>query len=447
MIKFIPVLSTVNPKSKRSDYIPAILKQTKCCLISLIEAFNSKDFGSDTMSKLRYKLNYFNNTYIKPHNYDLVIDSGGYSFIKGDIHPQDLTILIDTYNEYLKLEKDNFNYIFSLDLPINLIFVSFNYKKTVEDYNRQSLENSIEVLKSIPELRNKFYFIWQFKLKEQYEIWKILYEELNLQDIIINRAIGGMVSLKGITQINYSPFIALAYRCFRDYLAAGNYDSDFKLHLLGVYGRSDRFEMLILEKLFTRYIEERGLQVKVNISYDTINYSEVARRKSKTLEIYDYDGEKIIEQYNKTIKVPNRIIQKIYYTKEMYRNIKKECGNLKPRLRLTNADSMSPLNIYSNLSIDRIFNDIIDQEGFIEAFYESKGYVESLKQNILKKLDRLNERYSYLFTTQFNSDIMNNIRETALFHKWCTEHFDNPEYLEDRIKDFIEGIDFPGGLK
>ena len=72
---------------------------------------------------------------------------------------------------------------------------------------------------------------------------------MKLNDYVVNYAAGGMVGLRGITQIDFSPFIAPMYRCLYEYIN-GNKNFDFRFHALGVYIQHDRFFLWFLEDLF-----------------------------------------------------------------------------------------------------------------------------------------------------------------------------------------------------
>jgi hypothetical protein len=108
------------------------------------------------------------------------------------------------------------------------------------------------------------------------------YPELELNEIIKYRAIGGMVGLRAIKKIFYSPFTGISFRCLDGYIKAGNFTHDFRLHYLGINIDYDRFQIAFLEELFNRYLKGKSKAIH---TYDSINYSRTAQMKVKNLEI------------------------------------------------------------------------------------------------------------------------------------------------------------------
>jgi hypothetical protein len=54
--------------------------------------------------------------------------------------------------------------------------------------------------------RKNFYFVWHFKMMEQFAIWKYLYTHLEMDRFVRNHAIGGLVGLKKATHVPFTPF-------------------------------------------------------------------------------------------------------------------------------------------------------------------------------------------------------------------------------------------------
>lgn len=233
-MKFIPVTHKIPLSSIYSDMLGCVINQSGTGLISLIYAFQQSQFGLDTLYKHRMYQREFRKQIFTPFNAKEYIDSGGYSFIKGQIHPDDIRKLITCYLHYMIEEKDNYHRIFSLDLPISLKYNLYNTNENVRYFNRVSLLETFNVIDQIPEIADKFIFIWHFKTHDLYQIWCDLHDELissGYGKYIKNRAIGGMVGIKGMTGIIFSPFIALAYRCFKDYVEAGMFQNSVRIFL------------------------------------------------------------------------------------------------------------------------------------------------------------------------------------------------------------------------
>lgn len=209
MYKYIHTTSSVITRGKKKDLLKNYVSNY---LFSLYYAFARNNFGFDSVDKFalnRVKL-FYNHLY---SNEKLFIDSSGYSVISGDVLPRDVRILIECYHYFLEEYKSLYHKILSLDIPVFLKFPEYNTKKIIYDYNYESIRKSKEQLQKDPELYNKFIYVWHFKIREQFDIWKDIYNTFFADDYNLNKfAIGGLVGLRGVTGIKFSPFIAPIYR-------------------------------------------------------------------------------------------------------------------------------------------------------------------------------------------------------------------------------------------
>ena len=188
---------------------------------------------------------------------------------------------------YAGQEVNNYSYLFSLDIPSSIKYLELNKVDVIYEFNKRALLKLRGLIEIHPELKDKIYFVWHFKIAAQYQIWSRLYKELGLAEFISNRAIGGMVGLHGKTKTNFSPFTAISYRCLLDYLEAENFKNDFRLHFLGMYIGYDRFQIALLEKLFSRYLQDSA---NVKMSYDSINAAHSTRMNSvKPFYLFEND--------------------------------------------------------------------------------------------------------------------------------------------------------------
>ena len=203
--------------------------------------------------------------------------------------PEEVNNYISFYNTYLETFRNDYDKIFSLDLPFGKKNEWFNTVENVKMFNRKSIEKSIEVLKRYPKLKSKFYFVLNFKNVQLYNIFYELYEEFDSKIGIENRAIGGLVGhrkqTKGPTTI--SPFIGPAFFLLKDFISKERFDSPFRLHFLGVSLSQDRFMIALLEKLFNSYLKEH--KVRSMLSYDTISHAHQAKRRLKTSKYFWFD--------------------------------------------------------------------------------------------------------------------------------------------------------------
>jgi len=426
------------------DFSPLTINTTKNLLISIIDGLNQKNFGLDTLQSSIKDIIFYKNKYSSSPGYKLFIDSGGYSIIVGDVKPSDIQKFIDCYAYYLESQMEIYDYIFSLDIPIFLDYPTYNTKDNILQLNTISISKSLKILNKYPQLKNKFYFIYQFKVKGQYEIWDKLYSNLELKNHIKCWGIGGMVGLRGIlrnnpdsNEINFSPFTALAFRSLYDYVNSISPEL-FRLHMLGVYIKYDRFQIIILEKLFKYYLQHDNIL----LTYDSINYFRTAELKIKNLEIFYISGEDIIK-FDKIWDVPLEVLKLVYTDDIFFSNMLEELERLKTSTNLLNIDTFVPLNVFSNLQIDKFFEMVINKYNIMDLFLSINYDQFNRKLNLI--LLNLNSKYPFLFTSKLIKCISENLRITYIFHLWWIK--DRTKLKLDRlINDFINKINFPGEL-
>jgi hypothetical protein len=191
-------------------------------------------------------------------NAKLYLDSGGYSIMKGDVPFDKILSFIDEYHDFMAKNVDYFDYIFSLDIPFGF------YKDDIKDedkklqhydviynLNKISLQKTIDLLKARPELKEKFYFIQQFKLSDQFEIWNQLEEELNINDHIIHRSIGGLVGLKKMVRhFKRTTFLPMIFRSFYNFVEV--YENSLQAQSLDFDIANRPFWRIGLKKLYSR---------------------------------------------------------------------------------------------------------------------------------------------------------------------------------------------------
>lgn len=446
-MKFIPVADV---KSKRLDVMlmSAIANITGAHLISIINAFKQTQFGLDTLYRFRRDLEKYIDQVITTMNAHLYIDSGGYSFINGQIHPDDISKLIGCYIHFMVDEMNNYFRIFSLDLPFSKNYSLYNTKENIYNYNRFSLLETFKVIEKIPELSEKFIFIWQFRLKDTYRIWCKIHDEiiaLGYSKLITARAIGGMVGLKGEAQITFSPFMALAYRCLKDYISTGIYYIPFQLHLLGVYTLSDRFMIAYVKKVFNHYLTSLFITSGVIISYDSTNYFRTAQYNARKLEIHSFDNGQL-HHFPSVFEIPDHILRKIYFMDDLYSHIQSEFQCLKDGKNLLEGNSFAPLNAYNFVEEDRFLEDVLDRYGLIEPLFEThdiRSFLDETEQILVKILLST----PHLFGPRFKFSIMDSMIKLYRLHKWWTHEGAEYETLNVLIEEFIAIIGAEGSLE
>lgn len=414
--------------SSNLDYSYNSINLTKNLLISMIDVLNSGNSHSKAHSFFK-ALSEMNSAYRESINYNIFLDSGGYSIIVGDVRGSQTREFIERYVNRILEGKLIYDYVFSLDIPIFLNEPQYNTKDHIYQFNRNSLELTYFKARQDDILKNKLYFVWHFKIKEQYDIWSSLYEDLKLNDIVVNYAAGGMVGLRGITQIEFSPFIAPIFRCLYSYINS-DMKHPFRFHALGVYIQHDRFFLWILEKLFKYYLNRDD----VVITYDSVNYMRTAQLRSRDLDIFYFNKEDNKIELFKHINCPIDIRKFIYGTNVDIFNI--EIENVKNNCKMNDVGAFVPLNIYSNLQLDEYFKYIIDKYDILNSF---------LSGNMINIFASLNNINPILFTPQRINSLKTNFRKLWNFHQWFIKS-KKLDSLNELIYDFIKDINFPASL-
>jgi hypothetical protein len=440
-LNYLPVITKSPHEELYIGYIQAIIRQPKACLMSLIDAFKSKEFGLDTSHEERRYLRNFKKYYIDPCGAKFTLDSSGYSFIKGQIHPLDIAKMIECYIEIVENEVEIFDYFLSLDFPKSILFKQFNTYENILKYNRISLHKTFEMIERHPVLSDRFFFIWHFRNRMLYDIWKRLYDELieyGYADHIKCRAIGGMVGIKGATGIDFSPFIALAFRCLKDYLSAADFSHDFRLHMLGINSVSDRFLIAFLEKLFERYLQEYKINKIVILSLDSIAYNRNATYQSRNLKVYSFNGQNL-DVFPSPLIVPDTIKEEVYFNRMLYDNFSNELDRLKNDVKFKNIYSVIPLNLYSILQQNEYFEYIVEKYKLVDILFDSKG-MHGFIVDLEFVIDALRKLNSDIFTKAFIRSVRSGMTKTYRLHNWLVRNGSTYEELDEIIFEFIAMI-------
>ena len=408
-------------------------------LFSLIKGMRQGNFGFDTLHRVTEEIKQYRQ--VLDGGRKFFVDSGGYSIIAGEVSPRDVNKFTECYNMFLERDaEDNCDYIFSLDIPIFLKYPEQNNIKTIYEANSRSISSSLKILEKNPILFDKYLFVWQFKLLKQYNIWKRIYEEnLAGNNNIKNFAVGGLVSLRGITGIKFSPFIAMAYKNLK-IIHDKNLDYTSILHILGVYHLHDRTIMPFLHKLFNRYyLKDRNC--KIQVTYDTVNYalSGLYKLKEQIMFVPEADG-----KY--TCGYAHDLIDKMHLVvddKEVLETICRDLNLVVAGKNVEETRMASLLNVITQSTIDKIIDDEIDKNSIIELFLETSNF-NSFKNKITPILMSLEKKYPLIFGNRTKKNLIN-FQYCFAFHQWWLNGQNEVE-LEKLMEKFIQLISFPFDL-
>ena len=406
-------------------------------LYSLYNGFSNSEFGYNTLDKLSNTITRFYNGLYDEEQ--LIIDSGGFSIIQGLVNPRDMTKFIECYCYFIEYHQDIFNHIISLDIPIFLKYPMFNNVKTIKEINFKSCIMTKEILEKQPELYEKFIFVWHFKLQKQFDIWRELYDTLFGEDKKIkHHSIGGLVSLRGITGIKFSPFIGPIYRIIK-LLEEGKTDENSIIHILGVYGKHDRFFLQFMDILINKYYFKNSKK-SIDISFDTINYT-----ISGLYKIRDFPLIQLFKtQFNaKTEEDIFKLLHQYIPHVDVYNSIVKEYHNIQQNKKITDTRMLSLTYVIYSHILDQLMLKFIEDENLVELFIKYPNY-NQLKNKLIPIINKGVKQYPIIFKNMENH-FMSNFYWLSNFHLAYTDGA-NLERIDKGIELFIKNIRFPYDL-
>jgi hypothetical protein len=408
-------------------------------LYSLINGLSSENFGFNTVDRVTLEVKrFYDNLY---ENEKLYVDSAGYSIIVGDIPPNNINVFLECYHYFLEKYAPLYcDYMFSLDIPIFLKYPEVNTYSNLFKRNYRSAQLSKHILDQNPDLYNKFIYVYQFKIWEQYDIWNKIYREFwENENRLKHFAIGGLVGLRGITGIKFSPYIGMLYKLMNIV-----YEKDIGeksiLHILGVYGMHDRFHLAFLNRLFNDiYLKEK--ETSVQVSYDTINYFVSGLFKIRELDsIIPLGDGKYINDLNTNLL---EHIDKIVKFDDALQEIKRDIINLQNGSSLNDTILYSFMNIIRQLIADQIMREVIEKHDLVNQFLQHSNF-NSFKNNLKPLFKSLEIKYPFVFRN-YTDKIMNNFQWICSFHDWWMNGRDKDK-LEKGVELFIQRINFPKAI-
>lgn len=427
-------------KSGPDEFLQAAIRITGNTLVSMFDAYKSNRFGLKTVSNFASELeNYKAELDEQSIQAKLFVDSGGYSIIKGMIPPDETSAVVECYVQFLKNYGTIPDYIFSLDIPFSLKYDEINTKSFIQETNRLSLAETLSQLDQFPACYDKFYFVWHFKMREQYEIWDELFREFNLSSKVSNYAIGGLVGMrKSVHGIDVAPFSSIAFRCFLDHLQGSKSHKPLRLHFLGINLPQDRFQIALLEKLFISYQDK----LDVTCTYDSISYMRESIYKSTHGNFFHFSGTGL-DKYSYA-SAPCELINYVLNTDSLRDKFQYELAKLSTQTRKDNYYVFAPLEAYSEIEIDKYLQSLFSEE-LIAAF--KLEHMHAFAAAVIEPIrNKLRKAPAGVFNASCINEICNNLSEAYILFRLL--HGENPsQSINAAIGDHIKLIDFPGKLK
>ena len=435
MYNYVHTLGTIPSKVE----LPLLNQYVDNYLFSLIVGLRQGEFGHNTVIRA--------SKYIRDlrlalgADKKLFIDSGGYSIIVGDVPFKSIKKCIECYNYYLQtFAPTDCDYMLSLDIPIFLNEPKNNTSHNIYTWNRESIRQSKDILQANPLLYEKFAFVWHFKILKQFNIWRTVYDEFFRDNTLRNYAIGGLVSLRGITNINFSPFIVPAFKILKLLCDQGIRGRSL-LHILGVYHKYDRFILMFMDKLFNNhYLKDKDLEIQ--LTFDTVNYTISGLYKIREMPILLLD-EETNEIVQKTAHELVDELDSLISDPEISNMIKAEMGRICAKESLDNPKLVSLLMVVYNQTLDRIMEKVIEEENLINIFLEAKNPNNFINyfSNVFTKWDK---KYPFAFR-----GMKNNLCENFRWLKSCDQLWNmgaDEKQWDNAVIKFLTRINFPFDL-
>jgi hypothetical protein len=415
-------------------------------LYSLINGLKQSNFGYNTVDKMAKDLTELYKG-LSSYNKQLYIDSGGYSIIVGDVHSRDIRKFIDCYNYFLQnYAIGNCDKIFSLDIPIFLDEKLNNTCENIYDCNIKSSYYSKQILDDNPELYDKFTWVLHFKIEKQFNIWRKVYDQFYADEKRLkNFAIGGLVGLRGITNIKFSPFIIPIFKLLK-IIRDKNLDYNSVIHILGVYGFHDRFMMYFMDKLFNNYYLN-DKQCSVDITFDTINYTISGFYNVRNLPCLIPLDENCTKYKRGACIDMIDDLKTIISNEQAYDFVKYELTNINNDTNVDNVTSLALLFAIYNQYVDKIMHQCIDKECLVEKFIECNGNNNKFNTKYLIKLvNKWEKQYPYIFKGILKKLQANFMWLSSMHVAWNNGAKDDMNRIDNGIIKFSKAINFPFDL-
>jgi len=224
-------------------------------------------------------------------------------------------------------------------------------------------------------------------------------------------------------------------------------EQEFRLHVLGVFNLQDRYVIALVEKLLNNHCINEGLPIKVHITYDSISYTNQALKNFKHLKYFMDDL-----QWHSLEEVDDVYLEKVYLDKSDL--VKREISKLNDVDRMLYADTFSPLNIYSNLNVDKHLEYAVGNPGrmaealvkILSDAYDGSRVISQIADLFYSEVEFLHDLardagepvLSKRMAARLNDDIRTIIRYYLLLRMDA-----GLDAINSEIEKYVTEIDFP----
>jgi len=351
----------------------------------------------------------------KPDNMTLYIDSGGFQIIMGYIYISRINDFIQSYHFSLKKLYKNIDRIFSLD-----VFNKGLSLDQIYNFNRESTQESIKLIKEIPEIADKQIYVLQTSNLESFKIWRTLLLEEEVYKYFKLWSIGGLVGLKKTTNAKFNHAVP-ATLWLLTYKQKFNFQIN-QMHWLGQSSRVSFIAMGLFERLYninmtsdsSALVRFAPIEQKLPLMHKHNEEFEVIRKLEELPEMlnnHSFDKDDLNwyhHEYNKDFILPEKgnnkkgkALSKLDYP-EMYptrAEFAKEHYSDRGTLHDTDFVELQSQNIYFDIQFANLIADKIIEKGL----------------NHFKTKDDVVELHPILGRGRIANETLNNIKYFRVF--------------------------------
>ena len=367
-MKYVAVLGT----SHQSKISEVVLKYFDSFLATFAESTTGRNWSLVTVNK-DVKKAFKHKEKLKKINpkVELYLDSGGFQIIVGYIPRKRVKEYIDVYHFILEKFRSDIDHIFSLDI-MNRAWD----KKTLVNLNDISINESIQLIKKYPEIKDKQLFVVQTRTQSIFELWEELMDKHNVYAHYQKYSFGGLVGLKKETRAQFSHFIPFLFWLLKK-IEINNGEIKH-LHLLGQSSK-----LAILTAVYLENLIEKKYNKKINITMDSSELMRFTKIEQKLPLILRAKNEyKFISNLDDLSKFSDKLV---FCSKQDKENIKKGKVTNEIFVDFLSQNIANIINLahilFDNLSLEELEN------------YQNLNLEEIKKQSFIFEKGRLAQEF------------------------------------------------------
>jgi hypothetical protein len=342
---------------------------------------------------------------------NLFIDSGGFQIIVGYIKKHRIFEYIDTYHFLLKKFAKEIDYIFSLDI-MNRAWD----KETLIKFNDKSINDSINLIKQIPEIKDKQLFVVQTRTVPVFELWKELMDKHEVFKYYKRFSFGGLVGLKKETNAKFSHVIPFIFWLLQK--SKENNGTIKHIHLLGQSSKLMIFTAIFLENYLAK---KYNLNIEFTMdSSELMRFTKIEQKLPLLCKLDDY-------QYISKLSDLKYVLE----NHSMIDEIKKDPENYEHKIDLLTKRG----KLENDDFVDFMCQNISNMINFAHELIDNKSK-KDLTELFEYKVEKIKNLHPVFKQGRLAQEIYNNLQLIKEFDKWYENN--DLESIEKRCFDILK---------